>query len=110
MCKTDKPRSVNIFLVALPSYSCLVKSMYFSQISLLFLTESHSRDAVHDIAGMLLGILKRLRTSCGRIAWKEKLSMNCQSVLSPLLISLTFLLEICWGKYGAFTCHLKFLI
>lgn len=105
MCKTDKPRSV-IFLFALPSYSCRVKSMYFPQISLLFLIEHHSRDAVHDIAGMLLGILKRLRTSCRRIAWMEKIQHELSICpLSSFNFS-DFLLGNMLGEIWSF--HLSF--
>lgn len=105
MCKTDNPRSV-IFLFALQSYSCRVKSMYFSQISLLFLTELLSRDAVHNIAGMLLGILKRLRTSHWRITWKEKIQHELS--ICPLLpFTLTFFLAISWRKCGALYLPLK---
>lgn len=67
----------------------------------LFLTKPHSRDAVHDIAGMLLGILKSLKPHAEELCGKERFSMNCQSVLSSLLGSLTFFLAIPWGKYGA---------
>lgn len=111
MCKTDSPRSV-IFLFALWSYSCWVKSMHFSQISLLFLTELHSRDAVCDIAGMLLGILKRLRTSCWRIMWKEKIQHDLS--IYPLSVPFRFfdfLLGNILGEiWSSFTCHLKKLI
>lgn len=107
MCKTDNPRSV-IFLFALRSYSCWVKSMYFSQISLLFLTEHHSRDAVHDIAGMLLGILKRLSTSRRRIAWREKIQHELSICpLSPFNFS-DFLLGNTLGEIWSF--HLSFKI
>lgn len=98
MCKTDNPRSV-IFLFALQSFSCRVKVMYFSQISLLFLTELLSRDAVHNIAGMLFGILKRLRTSRWRITWKEKIQHEL-SIYPLLPFTLTFFLAISWRKCG----------
>ena len=83
--------------------------MYFSQISLLFLTEPHSRDAICDIAGMLLGILKRLRTSCWRIMCKEKIQHDLS--IHPLSVPFRFfdfLLGSILGKiWTSFICHLK---
>lgn len=105
MCETDSLRS-DVFLVALRSYSCRVKSMYVFQICIIFLTELLSRDAVHNIAGMLLGILKRLRTSCWRIMWREKIQYELS--ICPFLPFrfFDFLLGNILGEmWTAFTCH-----
>lgn len=76
----------------------------FLQVSLPFLTEPLSRDAVHDIAGMLSGILKRLRTSCWRIMWNEKI----QHELSICLLWPLRLFDFLVGKmWSSFTCHFK---
>lgn len=82
--------------------------MYFSQVSLLFFTELLSRNAVHDIAGMLLGILKRLRTSRWSITWKEKIQheLSIRS-LSPSRFFDSLVGNILEKMWSFFTCHFK---
>lgn len=74
----------------------------------LFLTKPHSRDAVHDIAGMLLGILKRLKTSCWRIAWKGKIQHELSICPFFPFRFFDFLLGNILGEiWSPFTCHFE---